>query len=116
MKRSPLKRVNAEQRAAKYLRNFDGGIGHDEWIRTMPCALRLLSVNPCGGKIQACHVKARGMGGCGGDWRQLVPLCMSHHLEQGAHPLRFPDLAMTAKDCVLAHEEEIACDLASANR
>jgi hypothetical protein len=35
------------------------------------------------GGAQAAHARARGMGGCKGDRRDLVPLCHRHHLEAG---------------------------------
>ena len=40
------------------------------------------------GPVEAAHVKARGMGGCGGDRRSLVPLCTRCHREQHAIGLR----------------------------
>lgn len=50
-----------------------------EHIRAMPC----LVGHGCMGRIVAAHVKARGVGSCGGDRRSLIPLCWGHHEEQG---------------------------------
>jgi hypothetical protein len=57
---------NRKRADAAYARNF--GRWSDS-IRAMPCWL-------CGGTrdVQAAHMKARGMGGCGGDRRYLLPL------------------------------------------
>jgi hypothetical protein len=35
------------------------------------------------GPAQAAHARARGMGGCKGDRRDLVPLCARHHAQAG---------------------------------
>lgn len=84
MKRTPLKRktrlrsVNRRRQAKKYERNFGQ---HSDWIRSHACCA-------CGRPesdtmtIQAAHAKARGMGGCGGDKTDLVPLCFDCHLRE----------------------------------
>lgn len=75
MIRSPIRRCNAKRRRESYARNY-GERG--DAVRAMPC---LVGVG-CRGPIQAAHVKARGMGGRGGDRRSLVPFCAGHHNEQ----------------------------------
>lgn len=45
-------------------------------VREMPCLLA--ATGGCEGPIHA-HARARGMGGAGGDLRELVPLCWHHH-------------------------------------
>ena len=80
--RSPMKRRakpipnrNPARRAKLFERNFGD---HGAFIRARPCVVPGCKATP----IQAAHVRARGMGGCGGDKRDLVPLCSSHHGEQ----------------------------------
>lgn len=73
--------VNKARKAKAFARNF-GDRG--EYIREMCClADSAKHGSPCSGPIQAAHVIARGMGGCKGDRRHLVPLCAIHHLEAG---------------------------------
>ena len=88
MARTEIKRsgritpVNRERKAAKFERNFgDRGAA----VREMTCLVVSApgQRTPCRGAIQAAHAKARGMGGCGGDRRSLVPLCARHHADQG---------------------------------
>lgn len=81
MKRQAMKHVNAKRRARLYERNFSGGVGHDSYIRSLPCCLcpKGKQTTP----TQAAHAKARGLGGCGGDYTKLVPLCFWHHNEHG---------------------------------
>lgn len=74
-RRTPLRPVNPERAAKKYERNFGA---YAEVIRRQPCA-----VPGCRSrKSEPAHVKPRGMGGCGGAKRDLVPLCRRHHREQ----------------------------------
>lgn len=80
--RKRLPRVNRKRAAEKFHRNFDGGIGHDKWIRAKPCCLCTAVGQTQRTPTQAAHAKARGMGGAGGDWQLLVPLCNEHHREQ----------------------------------
>ena len=83
MKRTPMKRSNPARRAKMYARNF-GPLA--EAVRAMPClvARARKARDLCRGRVQAAHVVARGMGGCGGDARSLVPLCARHHEESSA--------------------------------
>lgn len=74
-RRTPLRQRNRKRAAKSYARNY-GERG--DAVRAMRC---LVGVN-CRGPIQAAHVKARGMGGRGGDRRSLVPFCAGHHDEQ----------------------------------
>ncbi len=74
-RRSPLRKVNPERRAKLYARNFGE---HADLIRALPCL-----VPGCSCPAEAAHARARGMGGCMGSWRDLVPLCRAHHIEAG---------------------------------
>ena len=73
-----IKPVNRSRKSMAFERNY-GDRGAK--VREMECLLS--GADPCGGAIQAAHVVARGMGGCNGDRRSLVPLCAHHHSEQG---------------------------------
>lgn len=80
-----MMRRNRKRAAKMYARNY-GERGDP--IRAMPCLIAARSISPdptlfCDGAVEAAHVKARGMGGCGGDRRQLVPLCSKHHRAWG---------------------------------
>lgn len=81
--RNRIKARNEKRIAAKFARNF-GERGAA--IRLRPCRLRLLGREhlgePCRGSTVAAHASARGMGGCKGDRRSLVELCVGHHTEQ----------------------------------
>jgi hypothetical protein len=59
---------------------------HAEFVRSRKCL-----VPRCNRLGQAAHVDPRQMGGCGGDWRVLVPLCgpMGHHGEQEGKTVSF---------------------------
>ena len=83
MKRTPMKRSNPARRAKMYARNFGP---RAIAVRGMPClvARARKARDLCRGEVQAAHVVARGMGGCGGDARSLVPLCARHHEQSGA--------------------------------
>ena len=74
-RRARLRPINAARRAKAYARNFGP---RADAIRSMPCL-----VPGCPHPSQAAHSRARGMGGCGGDRRELVPLCAVHHAEAG---------------------------------
>ena len=71
---APLGR-NRRRAAKLHARNFGE---RATAIRAMPCL-----VPGCSRPSQAAHTRARGMGGCGGDRRELVPLCAEHHREAG---------------------------------
>lgn len=76
---------NAKRAAAKFERNF-GERGAA--IREMPCLCHGRTPAfgakwPCFGDTVAAHARARGMGGCKGDRRELVPLCQFHHVLAG---------------------------------
>lgn len=73
-KRKRVNPFNRERSKKKHGRNFGE---YAVWIRMQPCIV-------CGTRtqIQAAHMKSRGMGGCGGDKRHLLPLCyLCHHDE-----------------------------------
>lgn len=88
-----VRRVNTPRRAKARARNF----GPPEFIaftKRQPCAfchevprqwwMRESWGNDC------AHVQARGMGGCGGDWRKVIPCCPGCHQAgrpNGAHAL-----------------------------
>jgi len=87
--RKPIKKSNPERRRRAYDRNFGERADH---IRAMPCLVAAAWSPPqwteagaprCFGDVQACHARARGMGGVKGDRRTLVPLCAAHHRESG---------------------------------
>ena len=79
-RKSRLNPVNRKRKARLYERNFGD---HAEWIRQMPCAIT--GAPP---PNDPHHTKRRGMGGCGGDKRHLVPLCRfwNEELERNHYP------------------------------
>lgn len=91
MKRStPLRRKtrvrprNPERRLRAFARNFSGGddFRHDEYVRRQPCCVCWSLGREQRSRTECAHIKARGMGGAGGTWRDIVALCSTHHLEQ----------------------------------
>ncbi len=81
--KAPIPSVNRERKAKAFGRNFGK---KSDWIRSLHCVACVRSVGGMytGRKIEAAHAaKARGMGGCGGNSADLVPLCTAHHREQG---------------------------------
>lgn len=86
-RRARLKPVNVKRRSAAYRRNYGGPDGeHADRVRAMPCAVRgrlTRAEDACEGRVVAAHEDARGMGGCGGGWADLVHLCVKHHEEAG---------------------------------
>jgi len=54
-------------------------------VRAMRCLVEREwpFIDHCSRKIDAAHVRARGMGGAKGDRRDLVPLCRRHHRASG---------------------------------
>ena len=98
VRKTALAKSNPERRAALYARNF--GEWADE-IRAMPCW-------GCGTtreKIDAAHTVARGMGGCGGDKRTLLPLCADNIATQriGCHT-RFDRYVLERDGVVVTRE------------
>jgi hypothetical protein len=79
--KKPLKASNPKRRAEKYARNFSGttsGLpGHDDFVRSLPCAVLYQRRSD----VEAAHVEGRKMGGAAGDWRELVPLTRQLHRE-----------------------------------
>lgn len=69
--RSPLPKRNAKRRARLEARNFGP---HARWVRSLPC--HTCKRPP---RSQASHAKPRGMGGCGGDRKELFPQCAKCH-------------------------------------
>lgn len=102
-KRVPIRKSNPERQRWLHVRNFDGGIGHDEFVRSKGCAMERL--DECNGIVQAAHVvKPRGAGGI---WTGIVGLCDKHHRiqeSQGCERVKTAtgiDLIFTAKTMVL---------------
>ena len=89
-RRKAMARVNAARRRKSYARNFGERASN---VRQMPCLVlvkwywKAFSTLPpqCVGQSHAAHARARGMGGCKGDRRVLVPLCAEHHREAGEY-------------------------------
>lgn len=73
LRRTRVRARNPERKAETYARNF-GERG--DAVRAMRCLVAGCRYFP-----QACHARARQMGGHGGDRRSLVPLCDTHHRE-----------------------------------
>ena len=77
--------VNRERRRKMHERNFGE---RAQVMRESQCLVHAhgtstdLAAIPCSGEVQAAHVRARGMGGCNGSRRDLVPLCAAHHRQQ----------------------------------
>lgn len=74
-RKAPVRAVNHERRRKLHDRNFGERAAA---VRRMPCII----ATGCAGQIVAAHVRARGMGGCNGDRKDLVPLCWLHHEQQ----------------------------------
>lgn len=87
-----MKQVNAERRAKMEERNFGD---HGAFVRLRRCVVdehvHPTLKTPCGGRIVACHLIPRGMGGCKGDRFSLFPACELHHLEQEGHTAEFQE-------------------------
>jgi len=69
-----MKAVNRERKAKLFERNFGE---KSDFIRAQPC--EVTGADPLGWKIEAAHMKARGMGGCHGSKLDLVPLVWFVH-------------------------------------
>lgn len=84
-RRVPVRQVNRERRKAQSARNFGE---RAMVIRERQCLVQSHGLPAstgrieCYGSVQAAHVRARGMGGCNGSRRDLVPLCAAHHRQQ----------------------------------
>lgn len=118
--RSPIPAVNRDRRDETYRRNFGGPAPGDYRLRIvlMPCAACKRR-----GPSEPAHVRARGMGGAKGSWKDLVPLCGARYGEQGCHSLydrhrdafreRFPglDLATIAARLVADYLAELGLPL-----
>ncbi|MDX2253259.1 MAG: hypothetical protein NW202_13320 [Nitrospira sp.] len=106
-RRSKLAPTNPERKRERHMRDFDGGIEHDHFVREKGCALRGLGCD--NGPIQAAHIKPRSTGG---RWWQIVGLCAKHHRlqeEVGNGPIEIAtgiDLAALAKRYVLENLKE----------
>lgn len=89
-RRKAMAHVNAARRRKQYARNFGERASN---VRQMPCLIlvkwyrQAFSVlqPQCAGQSHAAHARARGMGGCKGDRRMLLPLCAEHHREAGEY-------------------------------
>jgi hypothetical protein len=78
-KRAALPKTNPERKRERHMRDFDGGIEHDHFVRATGCALARCEGFRCDGPIQAAHVRPRSTGG---HWFNLVGLCERHHRTQ----------------------------------
>lgn len=85
----PIRQVNPERRAQLHARNYPARPVVEPWC--LVTRLRLAyearhgmspDWTPCCAKIDAAHVRARGMGGCKGGKDDVVYLCRTHHREQ----------------------------------
>lgn len=74
----PMPKSNRARRARAFARNY-GTRG--EAVREAGCIAA--SSGECEGPIEACHDRARGMGGAGGDRFELFGACSKHHRESG---------------------------------
>lgn len=88
----PLRKINPERAAKMEERNFGE---HGAWIRRQPCVVAA-KAHPslrtdCAGRIAACHLAPRKMGGCGGDRFSLFPACEGHHAEQEGRTSTFQE-------------------------
>lgn len=68
---TPLRPVNRERRKRLHERNFGPKA---DWIRSLPC-----EVSGQRPPSDPAHTRSRGMGGCGGDSTDLVPLSREAH-------------------------------------
>lgn len=69
------------KRRAKVWPTQYGPPGFVEFVHTLPCAVRGRGPRPCSGKIEAAHVRTKGVKG---GWRDnVIPLCLFHHRHQG---------------------------------
>jgi hypothetical protein len=99
MKRSQIRKVNPKRKRARFEAAY-GSQANVERIRALPCVI-------CGRTpSEAAHVRSRG---AGGTWRDIVPLCTTHHRMQHDMGIRSferhygVDLAELAAD--INHEE-----------
>jgi hypothetical protein len=103
-RRAPLARSNRKRRAASYAKNFGE---RADAVRAMPCL-----VPDCSAPSVAAHARARGMGGCKGDRRCLVPLCQEHHVAAGeARTSQRADFERTHGVDLVAEAEWLAVEL-----
>jgi hypothetical protein len=80
--RNSIPKVNRARKARLFERNFGD---KRAWLVTLPC--EVTGADPENGwTIDPAHTKARGMGGCGGDKTDLVPLCRWAHRDFDAMP------------------------------
>lgn len=71
------------KRSKLYDRNYGLGGRRGAAVRKMRCCAADSARHTCGGPMQACHARARGMGGVQGDARDLFPACAAAHREAG---------------------------------
>jgi hypothetical protein len=101
-----VKPVNKKRAAWKHERNFKNA----DYVRTLPCVV-------CGRwgtedyPNQSAHIKARGMGGCNGDYRDQFPACDTCHKEYDAGPKtwakKHPEINLRAiADAIVAAREK----------
>lgn len=69
MKRSPIKKVNAERRSRLFRRQFLSG-DFVQYVKALPC-------EKCGGS--PCDVHHEPPRSRGATWRDVIPLCLECH-------------------------------------
>lgn len=99
-RKTPLKKVNPARRRRLWKRNFNA---KSLWIRTLPCIVCVYPVT-----AEAVHVRARGMGGCNGSSKDMVPMCRTHHVlldDTLGSPARFTEATGIDLVAAAAHLE-----------
>ncbi len=76
--------VNSKRRRRLHARNYGVDGRRGEAVRAMPCIIAGREGHRCRTPVQACHDKARGIGGVHGDANSLFPGCAEAHLLAGA--------------------------------
>lgn len=92
----PINRRNEERRAKLHERNYPDRPLVEPWCLITRVRLKYEaqhgmspSWTACCQKIDAAHIRARGMGGVKGDKNDVVYLCRTHHMEQERNPAAF---------------------------
>lgn len=78
---------NPKRKREKFVRNFRS-VERVEFGKMQPCAACSCAPtrdNP----VENAHHQARGMGGCGGTYLDVVPLCRRCHHKQESAPVTF---------------------------
>lgn len=105
-RRLPVKRENRKRKKQLWERNFGE---KSLWIVTLNCEVTDV-VAEDGWKIDAAHMKTRGMGGCGGDKAALVPLAHGAHkdfdeMSEAKFGAKYGRTKQSVKDAAPKYEE-----------